>query len=536
MGIRIKVLLTILLLTLSSVLWANTGDRAITESVYPARCQVNANLNVRSGPSKRYSKIGLLQKYDYITVQSITGPNSDLWGAIDYGDKQGYVSMRYVTYIEPAPTAQALSHSKKNKSAISKFFAGVRTLFSWILWIIVTILALYLLQYIIALAIYAGMFAGAGALLFLLFGGSGETGAIVGLMVAATVGGCLLILRMDIDLPDINLGGIIRVIFLGAYYIISFPIYFLNRLEHFLVSPWRYFFKENWPSDISKPIWRVVTEVITVVMYIATTPLRLANAIIYNIFIHCITGIYDLLLEVLSPSDYKEGGNGFWRWLCMLPWRFLKYAVWHVFLLLLESAIWTIMDIFIPSRTFYHGTNLNAGNAITSDPHRNHYLRNTSEWTSGTFLASSDNNCSWAGKGVYFAIQRRLALAYSGNNRSGIGGDAVMIACRVSMGRVISYSLMPDYVYHQAGGGGKHGEINKFADSHGYTMGEWYNSGVWEYCLFDWQNRYNHPWRIRPIYMLNLRTGRAQHVTGGMQHWLFDKGVLTSLFRGLLIE
>ena len=94
MGIRIKILLPILLLTFSSVLWAHTGDRSITESVYPARCQVNANLNVRSGPSKRYSKIGLLQKYDYITVQSITGPNSDLWGAIDYGGKQGYVSMR----------------------------------------------------------------------------------------------------------------------------------------------------------------------------------------------------------------------------------------------------------------------------------------------------------------------------------------------------------------------------------------------------------------------------------------------------------
>ena len=29
--------------------------------------------------------------------------------------------------------------------------------------------------------------------------------------------------------------------------------------------------------------------------------------------------------------------------------------------------------------------------------------------------------------------------------------------------------------------------------------------------------------------MLNLRTGRAQHVTGGMQHWLFDKDVLEDL-------
>ena len=106
-----------------------------------------------------------------------------------------------------------------------------------------------------------------------------------------------------------------------------------------------------------------------------------------------------------------------------------------------------------------------------------------------------------------------------------------MIACRVSMGRVISYALMPDYVYSQAGGGGKHDEINKFADANGYTMGEWYNyAGVWEYCLFDWQKRYNHPWRIRPIYMLNLSTGRAQHISGGMQHWLSDKAVMEDIF------
>lgn len=353
MGIRIKILLPILLLTLSSDLWANTGDRATTESIYPARCQVNANLNVRSGPTKRYSKIGLLQKYDYITVKSTTGPDSDLWGAIDYGGKPGYVSMRYVTYIEPLSdsTTQALSHPKK----ASKFFAGVWRFLKSILLIIAIILALYLSKYIVALAMYAGMFAGGGALLFLIFGGSGATGAIVGLVVAAIIGGGLLIIRLDLDLPYINLGGIIRAIFMGAYYIISFPIYFLNRLEHFLVSPWRYFFKKNWPSDKSKPIWRVVTEIITVLMYIATTPLRLANAIIYNIFIHCITGVYDLLLEVLAPSDNKEGGKGFWRWLCMLPLRVLKYAIWHVFLLLLESAIWTIVDIFIPARTFYHG-------------------------------------------------------------------------------------------------------------------------------------------------------------------------------------
>ena len=500
---------------------------------YPAKCRVTTDLNVRNGPGKEYDKIGLLKENYVILMDGTTRSSSgDEWGVIDYGSRRGYVSMRYVQYDHYVVAQQPHRNAvKKKPGGIAQFFAGVWGVIKWIMGAIAVILVLALWEYILELAIYAGMFAGGGALLFIIFGGSGNTGAIVGLVVAAIMCVGLLMKWLDISISNVELGGVFRIIFIGAYYLFSFPIYVLNRLEHALVSPWRYFFKNNWPSDSSKPTWRVVTEIITVVMYIVTTPLRLANAIIYNIFIHCITGMYDLLFEVLAPSDYKEGGRGLWTWIYMLPWRFLKYAVWHGSLLLLESVIWTVVDIFIPARTFYHGTNQNAGNAIISDPQRNRYMQNTSRWSSGTFLASSDPNCSWAGKGVYFAIQRRLAMAYSGDNRSGIGGDAVMIACRVSVGRVISYALMPDYVYGQAGGGGKHEEINKFADANGYTTGEWYNyAGVWEYCLFDWKNRYNHPWRIRPIYMLNLRTGRAQHVTGGMQHWLFDKAVMENIF------
>lgn len=517
----------ILLLLLAAV----GGSSVWAAEEYPARCRVTTNLNVRSCAAKSCQKIGLLHKNECVTVNSTRGYGSDQWGEIDYGARQGYISMRYVEYSSkvyagPQPSQVA----ERRKGSFAKFMAGVWGVVKWVLIIVAVLLVLALWEYIIQLAVYAGFFAGAGAILFAIFGGSGGTGAIVGLVVAALVGVRLLISRLDLDFGDVEFGGFFRGLFMVGYYVISFPIYFLNRLEHFLVSPWRYFFKKNWPMDSSKPTWRVVTEIITVVMYVATTPLRLTNAIIYNIFIHCITGIYDLLLEVLVPSDDKEGGEDVWAWIYMLPWRMLKYVFWHTFLLLLESVIWTAVDIFVPARTFYHGTNLNAGNAITSDPNRNRYLQDTSRWTSGTFLASSDPNCSWAGRGVYFAIQRRLALAYSGSNRSGIGGDAVMIACRVSMGRVISYTMMPDNVYRQAGGGGKHDEINKFADANGYTMGEWYNyAGVWEYCLFDWQNRYNHPWRIRPIYMLNLRTGRAQHISGGMQHWLFDKAVLEDL-------
>ena len=498
---------------------------------FPARCRVTTNLNVRSNPSTSATKIGLLQKNEYVTVEYTTGASSDSWGAISYGSQRGFVSMRYVQYISPIQQEKTQHGVRQKKSGGSvPFFKGAWSVIRWILIILVILMVLALWQYIVELAIYAGIFAGAGAAILAIFGGSARTGAIIGLAIAALTGLKLLTDKLDLSIGNVEVGGFFRGLFLGGYYIISFPIYLLNRLEHFLVSPWRYFFMKNWASDSSKPAWRVVTEIITVVMYIATTPLRLANAIIYNILIHCITGIYDLLIEVLAPSDDKEGGKDVWTWIYMLLWRMLKYIIWHTVLLILESVIWTVVDIFIPARTFYHGTTLNAGKAITSDPHRNRYMQDTSRWSSGTFLASSDPQKSWAGRGVYFAIRRGLAMAYSGDNRSGRGGDPVMIACRVSMGRVISYALMPDYVYNQTGGSGNHDEINKFADAHGYTTGEWYNPrGVWEYCLFDWQNRYNHPWRIRPIYMLNLRTGLAQHISGGMQHWLFDNDVMEDI-------
>lgn len=513
---------------LMMMLMLSAASSALAGDDYPARCRVTTNLNVRSNPSKSSTRIGRLQKYEYIKVKYTTGTSSDPWGAIDYGSRQGYVSMRYVQYVSPIQQSNTQQSNIRHKETdgFNSFGEKAWSVIKFILIILAIILVLALWEFIVELAIYAGLFAGAGALLFAFFGGSSSTGASVGLLVAALVGLRMLIGR----LYDFEDSGFFRGLFLLGYYIVSFPIYFLNRLEHFLVSPWRYLFMRNWASDSLKPALRVITEIITIAMYIVTTPLRLANAIIYNIFIHCITGVYDLLLEVLAPSDDKEGGADVWTWIYMLPWRVVKYTLWHTFLLLVESVIWTVVDIFIPARTFYHGTTLNAGTAITSDPQRNRYLRNVSKWSSGTFLASSDPGCSWAGRGVYFAIRRGLALAYSGDNRSGCGGDPVMIACRVSMGRVISYALMPDYVYNQAGGCGWHDEINKFADAHKYTTGEWYNlRGVWEYCLFDWQNRYNHPWRIRPIYMINMRTGMAQHISGGMQHWLFDKAVMEDI-------
>lgn len=529
---------------LALALTLTLGAQETVEIRLPAEYRVTTNLNVRSLADSYAPKIGTLNRGDRVVVLEILNPYYDRdWGRIRYGDQNGFVALDYLEYIapvepEPAPDVAETDETSTWRPPLwhriyqygETLFGWMWTLFKWFFWI--TVIGLVLVyketvKLILGLIIYAAIMAGVGAFIFYLFGWNTAVGAWIGFgLVAFMVLGKI---SESVEGGD----GLISLIFLffkWAYILSTLVFYIPNRLEHFLVAPWRYFFHTNWASDANKPALRLLTETVTVVMYVLTTPLRLYNAAVYNLGFHCILGLYDLLIEVLMPSDPDEGGEGIGQWIVMLPYRVFYYLVWHGVLLVTESLIWTAVDIFIPARTFYHGTSLNAANQLLCDPQRNDHLKRTSGWCSGNFMSSTTQNRTWGGRGVYFAMRRSLAMDYGDDDRSGLGGDPVMIVCRVSLGRVISYALTPDSVYNQAGQYGNHAEFNKFADAHGYTTGEWYNGKVWEYCLLDWQNGYNDLWRIRPAYVLNLRTGLPQHIRGGMQHWLFDAAVWRNIF------
>ncbi|MBP5547322.1 MAG: hypothetical protein J6X58_00335 [Bacteroidales bacterium] len=422
--------------------------------------------------------------------------------------------------------AATLLDGANASASLGSFLLDVWSVIKTILGIVVILLILVFWQYILETLLYLGIFAGIGAIVFgILFGNAG-LGAVIGLAVAAFLG-----IRLLID----ELGPSFNGILLIAYYIISAPVFALNKLEFILVEPWRYVLKRSWIDEDSKPFVRSVLRVMSVLMYIVTTPLRLFNAIIYNIFIHCVTVLYDLLFEVFMPSDPEEGAGSVKMWILYFSLRLVKYLFWHGFLAIVESLIWTVVDVFIPAITLYHGTDLTASEAIASDPFRNAYMRNTSTWSYGTFTASTS---SWGGIGVYFAAMRNVARSYAEDPHRLNDTNPVMIACRVSLGRVINYSLAPIRVYNQAGQYGNHSELNHYGEKNGYITGEWWNDhgGYWEFCMFDWESLYDHPWRIRPIYILNFRTGRAQHIKGGMQHWLFDHAVLKNIIEELKLK
>ena len=392
-----------------------------------------------------------------------------------------------------------------------------------VIWIVIILIFLAFKEQIIQAIAFTALMAGIGALVFWILFDNASLGANAGMGLACFIG-----LKWLAD----TLGPRYPTIFGNIYYLLSLFFWFPNRLQHILTEPWRYIFKSNWLSDSIKETVRPLLYFIQILLYIAITPLRLYNAIAYNIVLYSVTELYDLFLEVLQPCDGDEGADDIWTWLFMFPVRIIKYPVFHGILVIIEGLVWTVADIFIPTITMYHGTDLTAAQAITGSAKRNAYLESTSSWTTGTFCSSTNG---WGGRGVYFGSSRATAHTYAFDSYRLSDNNPVMIACRVSLGKILNYALSPDHIFMNTGEYGNHGIPNGYARDNGYKTGEWWNArhDYWEFCMFDWQNRYNHPWRIRPIYIFNFTNGRAQHIRGGLRHWLFDETVFQDIIKSI---
>lgn len=509
--------------TLTFLLFLCLAVAVKADLVYPARCIVHSSIPVYSGPSLQKNILGLIDKKSTVMVYSVEQKNNMLWGIIEYNGRRGYIPMQYATYLNAEPDAPLPPSLFENPTLWQRTQVLLSDAWLSLQVVLITlfvILVFFFWKEIIEIAAFSALLAAIGALILYPFD-KAAIGATIGLGIAITV-----TFRKFAGKFGEN-----GLLIFGIFYaLLSEPFYLLNKLQFFLVEPWRYIFKSNWMNDRAAKRMRIALNHLKVLLYIITTPLRVLNAVLYNILIHCVTELYDLVFEVLQPSSRDEGGSNLGSWIAYLPLRIAKYPIYHGIITIVESVIWTVIDTFIPAITMYHGTDLTAGQAITCSTNRNKYLQVASIWSCGTFTASRS---SWGGTGVYFASRRLVARRYAKDPYRLGDANPVMIVCRVSLGRVINYALTDQYTYSQAGQNGQHDVLNRFGAKHGYTTGEWWNpvGGYWEFCMFDWKNRYNYPWRIRPIYIYNFRTHTAQHIKGGMQHWLFDQSVLKSIRR-----
>ena len=373
------------------------------------------------------------------------------WAAIDYQGQRAYVSGRYVRYVRDVEPS--VSEHKTAKTEGQGLWSWVLTIGGWIVGIIIfRAVAIYVL-------------------------------------------------------------GIIGKVMYVAYWVLCIPFYILNWLQRWLAKPWGAFYKSNSGNDRRNAELRETYEWAKWPLYVLLTPLRFVNAAYYNIVVHCTFELYDYTVEVIFPSNDNEGADDYIRLILLLPWRVLRYVVWHGGLTLIESIIWTVVDTFVPALTLFHGTTQQASTTITNGGRDGYACNMTGVWNVG--------GGNYAGNGIYFAPARSTALHYSKGS---------MIVCRVSLGRVLDLGLAPYNIYKQCGNPNALG-ATKWGLNNGYVTGEWWrkDAGWWEYCMYDWQNRYNHSWRIRPLYVLNLDEKYMQRVPGGMCHWLFRKMVIKDI-------
>lgn len=311
---------------------------------------------------------------------------------------------------------------------------------------------------------------------------------------------------------------ILRFFVFHLYLLVSLPFYVLNALQRHLSKPWRFFFKQNSGNDARNKKFRSIFEYAKIPLYIVLTPLRLINAIYYNIIVHTLFEYYNYLCEVIVPSNEKEGKGNSTKWVLWIPYRIIKYLLFHGLLTLIENVVWTVFDTFVPALTLYHGTNKTASSQITGNPTPN----DAPSRNFGVWLVGGGN---FSGKGIFFTPERNIASYYA--------NDSIIVA-RVSLGRVLDLGLAPKEIYNLREQLKDTTAITTWGLNNGYVTGEWwYHSGYWEYCMFDYQNRYNHSWRIRPLYVLDLKNSFVQRIPGGMTHWLFRDLVIKDIINDL---
>ena len=193
----------------------------------------------------------------------------------------------------------------------------------------------------------------------------------------------------------------------------------LNLLQYHLQRPWRILLKKprKFVSFLNKYLF-FIGWINNFVIYVVLSPLRLVNAFYYNMIIHSFLSVRDYWLEIFSPKlhgmRYRKGFKYFSLWIIMFPYRLVRYFFESI-IKISEGIIFTVVDVFVPALTMYHGTKKESGISITKP----------GKWRVG------DGN--FAGSGIYFGIDKNVALHYAGNS-----SESVIILARVSLGRIIT--------------------------------------------------------------------------------------------------
>lgn len=505
------------------LLLASNSSFAI-EVTYPASYRTTSALNIRQKPNRNSTVMGLLPQYRKVVVDSL---HNERWACITHNGNVAYISTDYIRCIDWEKRAIAVwklcvTNGKEIITLVEEYFPRItkwlgfhsNNVWAWILdffFIFVCVSFVRLLSSdslrlyvpLIVLCLIGTYFLGEKY-------GNGKVCAVI----ACVFLGLRLWVAFKQRRLRFELGNL------------SNPIYTLNQLQYFLQKPWRNLQKHQnnrlcrilqippkiYPAQhkmqrFSYRMWGVGHVLISAVffvlqfsLYVLCAPLRFVNAVIYNIFIHIPCALHDYVAEVFYPMG--EGMRNLnkweylWQYFKKLPYRFGKFLLKRGIFTILESVIYTLVDIVVPTLTMYHGTSYTASHKITGG--------NKVE-----FIVGRGN---YAGNGIYFGISKdTTAYHYQ---------KGAIIVARVSLGRVMNVNITPDDVRKNVKYNGNY--LTIWGLQRKVRTNEWWRDKCWwEYCMLQSSGVYRDSWRIRPLYVINVRTGFKERIYKGMAHWLF---------------
>ncbi len=277
---------------------------------------------------------------------------------------------------------------------------------------------------------------------------------------------------------------------------------FLNHLQYVLQKPYRGLLKNttsNFWYKWNKYLW-ILPFMTKLLLYVLLTPLRFFNALYYNIWVYGLWSVRDNVAEIFNPKmrgmRYKTGCKYFLYWLFGLPIRFIKY-IWRSIIQIIEGFLFVLVDTIFPALTMYHGTAKNNAYNITQP----------GEWKVG--------RGNYAGSGIYFGMKKLVAEHYA-------GVDGMMICARVTLGRNYNLTVaspeVKSYIRHNGDG------ITNWGLEKGITSVEWWrdDENWWEYCLLSkYTGEKLYTWRIRVLYVKDLKTKEITRIWGGKSYWIF---------------
>lgn len=316
--------------------------------------------------------------------------------------------------------------------------------------------------------------------------------------------------------------GLLWAVFLfrNLVWTMRYPFFALNWIQWVSYNPlrecWRHPKLGTSNLGFNLLLFSGISLIWWLMVHLIMTPIRIINAIYFNIVLYWSMIFCDSVSELLHPKlDYtrkRKKLNYFYQWFIYFPHR-LILVIQRNGLALVEGILMTGVDTVLPTYTMYHGTSFKG---IATN------IAQTGRW----YVGSGD----YAGSGIYFGFFRKTAEHYAkGADHAVIVARVTVFPCRNSatLSRRLRKKIGKDGEGISSGLSFPWKSIEHWRD-HSYA--QWF-----EYCLIQpgKSGKYVRSWRARPVCV--LKNHYPQRIWGGLSLWIGGAGGAGVIFFSWLI-